>query len=93
MVADIGLLLHGYRTSTSMPGHHQVAIQSLVHTIGAEPATVQILDSLRKQRNLADYEGDMVTLATLTECIRQATAMIAMLETRLMQEAWLPRPP
>lgn len=28
--------------------------------------------ALRKQRNLADYEGDPITDATLAECLKQA---------------------
>jgi hypothetical protein len=89
MVADIGLLLHGYRTSTSKPGHHQLAIQTLVHTLGVEAQTVQLLDGLRKQRNLADYDGDLVTAAARDECIRQATALVEKLELRLRREGWL----
>ncbi|MBI3157773.1 MAG: hypothetical protein HYZ20_20545 [Burkholderiales bacterium] len=90
MVADVALLLNGYRTSTSKPGHHQLAIQTLVHTLGVAAPTVHLLDGLRKQRNLADYDGDFVTSAALVECVRQAAAMLATLESRLRQEGWLP---
>ena len=48
-VADIGLHLHGFRTSTSKPGHHQTAIQCLAHTLGTDDATLRVLDVLRKQ--------------------------------------------
>ena len=87
--ADIGLLLHGYRTSTSSPGHHQTAIGCLVHTLDVDARTISLLDSLRKQRNLADYEGDPVTAGALNECIRQASALVAQLEDRLRREGWL----
>jgi hypothetical protein len=38
-MADIGLHLNGYRTSTSKPGHHQTAIQCLAHTVNVEDGT------------------------------------------------------
>lgn len=76
-VADAALLKHGYRTSTSKPGHHQTTLQCLVHTLGVEPATVRILDSLRKQWNLVDYDGELITDALLKECLEQAEALLA----------------
>jgi hypothetical protein len=87
--ADVGLLLAGYRTSTSKPGHHQTAIQTLPLTLGLDPATVRLLDGMRKQRNLADYDGDMVTAAARDECIRQATALLDTLRERLRLAGWL----
>lgn len=71
-IADIGLHLHGFRTSTSKPGHHQTANQSLTQTMGVDDSTVRILDGLRKQRNSSDYDGELVTEAALQECLRQA---------------------
>ncbi|MBP1474078.1 hypothetical protein J7I44_07185 [Frateuria sp. MAH-13] len=56
--AMLGLWANGYRTATRQPGHHQTAIQCLTLTMGVSPATVIVLDALRKQRNLSDYEGD-----------------------------------
>lgn len=82
-VADAALLKHGYRTSTSKPGHHQTTLQCLVHTLGVEPATVRILDSLRKQRNLVDYDGELITDALLKECLEQAEALLAAARLRL----------
>mgnify|MGYP000632648553 CR=1 FL=1 len=81
-VADAALLSKGYRTSTSRPGHHQTTLQCLVHTLGVDPQNVVVLDALRKQRNLSDYEGDAVTQSLLDECIKQAQAVLALaLET------------
>lgn len=60
-VADAALLAQGWRTSTSKPGHHQTTIGCLVHTLGVSPATVRVLDALRNQRNLSDYDGELVT--------------------------------
>ena len=78
--ADIGLHLKGYRTSTGKPGHHQTALQSMGHTLGVDASTLQLLDSLRRQRNLSDYDGEPVTLAALTECLQQAATILASVE-------------
>ena len=70
--AMLALWLNGYRTSTSQPGHHHTAIQTLPITIGLPQSTVIVLDGLRKQRNVSDYEGDPITDQAVTECIKQA---------------------
>ena len=75
-VADAALLARGWRTSTSKPGHHQTTIACLVHTLGVSPATVRVLDALRKQRNLSDYDGELVTAEALKECLHQANSLI-----------------
>lgn len=66
------LWANGYRTSTSLPGHHQTAIQSLPMTVGLKQETVIVLDALRKQRNINDYEGDPIANQAVVECIKQA---------------------
>lgn len=75
--AMLGLWAQGYRTSTSQPGHHQTALQALPLTMGLSNNVVIVLDALRKQRNLNDYEGDPVRNAVVTECITQAEALLA----------------
>ena len=75
--AMIGLWANGYRTATSQPGHHQTALQTLPKTLGMAADNVFILDALRKQRNLNDYEGDPVTDAAVRECLTQAAALLA----------------
>ena len=75
--AMLGLWARGYRTSTSQPGHHQTALQALPLTMGLPHDTIIVLDALRKQRNLNDYEGDPVTDAEVRECITQAQALLA----------------
>jgi len=75
--AMIGLWAKGFRTATSQPGHHQTALQSLPKTLGLAADTVIVLDALRKQRNLNDYEGDPVTDAAVAECLAQAEAIIS----------------
>lgn len=75
--AMLGLWANGYRTATSQPGHHQTAIQCLTLTMGVSPATVIVLDALRKQRNLSDYEGDPISDATLISCLKEASKLLA----------------
>jgi hypothetical protein len=75
-VADAALLKQGFRTSTSKPGHHQTTLQCLVHTLGVDPATVRLLDGLRKQRNLSDYDGESITQSVFRECLNQADALL-----------------
>lgn len=75
--AMIGLWANGYRTSTSQPGHHQTALQALPLTMGLDKDTVIVLDALRKQRNLGDYEGNPVTDAAVVECLKRAEALLA----------------
>ncbi|MBN8443582.1 MAG: hypothetical protein J0M28_18050 [Thauera sp.] len=72
MSSDGALLAHGYRTSTSKPGHHQTTIQCLTHTLGVSAGVVRVLDALRKQRSLSDYDGESITEQALAECIEQA---------------------
>lgn len=77
MIADAGLHAHGYRTLTSRPGHHQTAIQTLVHTFGIVAGTVTRLDHLRKQRSLIEYTGESVSSGAVDECLAQAEALHA----------------
>lgn len=81
--AMVGLWARGYRTSTSQPGHHQTAIQCLIHTMGVSKDDIIVLDALRRQRNLTDYEGDPVSDATLKACIDHAADLL------LHTEQWL----
>lgn len=85
-VADAALHASGWRTSTSKPGHHQTTLQCLSHTLGVSPATVRVLDALRKQRkqrNLSDYDGELVTDQALIECLQQAQALSALAQQKL----------
>ncbi|OGA14244.1 MAG: DNA-binding protein [Betaproteobacteria bacterium RIFCSPLOWO2_02_FULL_63_19] len=75
--AMAALQANGYRTLTSRPGHHQTALQTLPLTIGLPKERMIVLDALRKQRNLADYEGDSVPKQTALECFGQARQVLA----------------
>ena len=85
-VADAALHAQGWRTSTSKPGHHQTTLQCLTHTLGVSPATVRVLDALRKQRkqrNLSDYDGELVTEQALRECLQQAQTLSELAQQKL----------
>lgn len=71
-LANASLQANGFRTLTSKPGHHQTMLQLLVKTVELESDTMILLDSLRKQRNVADYSGDLVPESAMRECIAQA---------------------
>src|SRR5688572_760172 len=78
MLADIGLHASGYRTRTSVPGHHMIAIQALASTFGVEERVIVRLDQLRKQRNAAEYLGDLIPESAVAECLKQAEAIRAL---------------
>src|SRR5688572_20916554 len=75
MLADAGLHANGYRTRSSVPGHHIVAIESLVTTLGIEAGVVARLDHLRKLRNAVEYSGDIIPDSAVLECLSQAEAL------------------
>lgn len=79
-LANASLQTAGFRTLTSKPGHHQTMLQSLVKTVGIESDRLIVLDALRKQRNIADYSGDLVEDAAVAECIRQAKQLLEITE-------------
>jgi hypothetical protein len=74
-LANVALQANGYRTLTSKPGHHMTMIQSLSQTIGLDKPTVIALDAMRKQRNVADYSGDIIPSSLVEECVAQAKAL------------------
>lgn len=84
--AMVGLWAKGFRTSNSQPGHHQTAIQTLPKTIGIEAKTVIVLDALRKQRNVNDYEGDPVSEAVLKTCLEEAAKLLITTRSWLASE-------
>jgi hypothetical protein len=74
--AMAALWANDYRTPTSVPGHHATAIQALPKTIGLAGDTVIVLDALRKQRNVADYEGDPISDGAVGACIESAELLL-----------------
>jgi len=71
-LSNAALQANGYRTLTSKPGHHMTMIQVLSQTINLDNQTVIVLDALRKQRNVADYSGDIVPSSAVDECVNYA---------------------
>jgi hypothetical protein len=71
-LSNAALQANGFRTLTNKPGHHMTMIQVLSQTIGLDKQTVIILDALRKQRNVADYSGDIVPASAVDECVKHA---------------------
>jgi HEPN domain-containing protein len=74
--ANAALQASGYRTLTSKPGHHMTMIQTLPLTIGLDKVVTVQLDALRKQRNVIDYNGDLVSESMANEAIEQASRLL-----------------
>lgn len=70
--ANAALQAKGFRTLTSRPGHHQTMIQTLPQTMGLDISVVIQLDALRKQRNIIDYSGDLVSESMANDAVQQA---------------------
>lgn len=81
--ANAALQANGFRTLTSKPGHHQTMIQTLPRTIGLDTATMVLLDQMRKQRNVIDFSGDLVSESLAAEAVKQAAALL------VMTRAWI----
>ncbi len=75
--ANAALQANGFRTLTSKPGHHQTMIQTLPRTIGLDTSTMVLLDQMRKQRNVIDYSGDLVSESLAAEAVKQAGLLVA----------------
>jgi len=81
-VADAALLAQGHPPFTSKPGHHQTTLQCLAQTLDVDQVEIRVLDGLRKQRNLSDYDGEPVSQALLSECVEQAQRLLALAQAR-----------
>lgn len=75
-VALAALMAHGYRPDTNRPGHHATVVQGLTLTIGLEPSRVLVLDTLRRQRNVADYTGEDIDDSTAAHCTMEAARLL-----------------
>lgn len=51
-------------------------LQTLPLTVGLDAKTMVILDSLRRIRNLNDYDGDPISPAAVEACQKQAHALL-----------------
>jgi hypothetical protein len=70
------LMMHGFPPNTNRPGHHMTVVQSLPLTVGLEATRVAVLDTLRRQRNVADYTGDDVDESTVENGIEEASQLL-----------------
>lgn len=52
-------------------------IQSLPLTIALDPATMRVLDTLRRKRNLNDYLGGGLDETSAEACVAQAASLLA----------------
>ena len=75
-LSNAALQANGFRTLTSKPGHHMTMIQVLSQTIDLDKQTMIVLDALRKQRNVADYSGDIVPASAVDECVKHAENLL-----------------
>ncbi len=82
-LALVAMLANGFRPDTNRPGHHMTVIQSLPQTIGLPSGRMQILDVLRRKRNLTDYSGGWIDEGTMEQCISEAKILLTDVE------AWL----
>lgn len=74
--SQVAMFANGYRPNTSEGGHHMTLVQGLVHTIDLEAARMQVLDTLRRKRNVIDYSGDEPDPSEVREVIAAATHLL-----------------
>lgn len=74
--ATAALWAHGYRTSTSSPGHHRTTLQALTLTVGLDARRVAVLDRLRHKRNQIDYTGEAIDARSVEACTAEADRLI-----------------
>ncbi len=74
--ALVGLMANGFRPDTKVAGHHQTVIQTLPKSVGLDGGRLAVLDALRNKRNLSDYTGRSIDLASLGACIDEARRLL-----------------
>lgn len=82
-LANAAFHTNGYRPLTSKSSYRMTMIQTLGQTIGLDKQTIILLDDLRKQRNVADYSGDIVPLSAVEDCVCQEENLLQHLTRRL----------
>ncbi len=76
-LAMVALWANGFRPVKSMPGHHQIIIQTLVRSIGLDSDRMRLLDTFRVKRNAIDYTGEAVDTVSVEACIDAASRLLA----------------
>lgn len=56
-LATAALHASGFRTSSNLPGHHAITLDSLAFTLAADRRSVSSLDVWRRKRHSAVYRG------------------------------------
>lgn len=84
--AIVALQVNGFRLSTSEPGHHATAIQTLPLTLEIRDQDWRVLDALRRKRNANDYVGDTVTASMVEDCQLQAKILFRKLMEHLRKK-------
>jgi hypothetical protein len=70
----------GYRSE-----NRYTVFQCMQHTIDLEPEFWRVLDSAHKDRNIAEYEGDIIVDAQLVAALIRVTDIIAERVQRLVK--------
>ncbi|HZM34488.1 MAG TPA: hypothetical protein VFC18_08325 [Burkholderiales bacterium] len=79
-IATAALRAEGYRTSSNLPGHHAVTVDSLAFTMRVDKAVVAALNAWRRKRHRTAYEGvnisehELAELITLVDKLRTSFA-------------------
>jgi len=82
--ARAALAAAGYRVPKSEPGHHHRVVESLRHTARLDSSKVDVLQRMKKKRNVSDYE----VAGAVSE--READEMVALAgRVRDTVRAWL----
>lgn len=75
-LALAALRWHGYRSE-----NRYLVFQCLQHTVGLDTVKWRVLDKCHKQRNLAEYEGNLdITPQLLKELIEIANELLGLVE-------------
>lgn len=75
-LAMVALWANGFRPVKNAPGHHQIMIQSLVHTVSLDSQRMRVLDAFRVKRNAIDYTGEDIDTTSVEACIDSAMQLL-----------------
>lgn len=81
--SQAAMFANGFRPNLSEGGHHMTLVQALVHTVNIKAGRMQVLDTLRRKRNVIDYSGDEPDPSEVREAIAAATCLLDDLTTWL----------
>lgn len=83
-MASAALHAAGYRTSSNLPGHHALTIESLKYTVGAGAALLRKFDGFRRKRNRVAYDAPAAVSAREAAEMRELALLL-----RRDAEAWI----